>query len=114
MITGMDHMGLVVQDIEKQLAFYRDALGLLVDHDRDVRAPAEGDHTGISNVHRRLIFLKSPSGEPMFELIEYISPKSPTGHILDHHQVNSIHLCFKVVAIGSTWSRTTRPNKVSA
>ncbi|MFH1490479.1 MAG: VOC family protein [Pseudomonadota bacterium] len=94
MITGMDHLGLVVGDIEKQLGFYRDVLGLLVDHDKEVRAPADGDHTGISNVHRRLIFLKSASGEPMFELIEYISPESPAGRILDHHQINSFHLCF--------------------
>ena len=96
MITGIDHTGLVVRDIEKQLAFYRDVLGLVVDYDKEVRAPSAGDHTGISNVHRRLIFLKSVSGEPMFELIEYISPKSPAGKALEHHQVNSFHLCFDV------------------
>ena len=96
MITGIDHIGLVVGDIEKQLVFYRDVLGLVVDYDKEVRAPSGGDHTGISNVHRRLIFLKSVSGEPMFELIEYISPESPPGKVLNHHQVNSLHLCFDV------------------
>ena len=96
MITGIDHTGLVVKDIEKQLAFYRDVIGLEVDHDKEVRAPGDGDHTGISNVHRRLIFLKDASGEPVLELIEYINPVSPGGQALDHHQVNSLHLCFKV------------------
>ena len=52
--------------------------------------------TEISNVHRRLIFLKNADGEPMFEFIEYISPASPAGQVLDHHQINSFHLCFKV------------------
>ena len=66
MITGIDHTGLVVKDIEKQLAFYRDVIGLhQVDHDKVVRAPEGGDHTGISNVHRRLIFLKNARyGDP--------------------------------------------------
>jgi catechol 2,3-dioxygenase-like lactoylglutathione lyase family enzyme len=96
MITGIDHTGLVVKDIEKELAFYRDVIGLEVDHDKEVRAPREGDHTGISNVHRRLIFLKDASGDPMLELIEYISPVSPVGQAPDHHQINSFHLCFKV------------------
>jgi len=96
MITGIDHTGLVVKDIEKELAFYRDVIGLEVDHDKEVRAPREGDHTGISNVHRRLRFLKDASGDLVLELIKYISPKSPAGQAPDHHQINSFHLCFKV------------------
>ena len=96
MITGFDHTGLVVKDIEKELVFYCDVLGLQVDHDRIVTAPEGGDHTGFPDVHRRLVFLKNAAGAPMFELISYINPESPEGHVLDHHQINSYHLCFNV------------------
>lgn len=96
MITGFDHLGLVVQDIENQLFFYRDLLGLEVGHETEVFAPPTGDHTGFPDVYRKLVFLKNKAGEPMFELIYYINPESPSGHALKHHQVNAFHLCFNV------------------
>ena len=96
MITGLNHTGLVVQDIEKQVAFYRDVIGLRVVRDKEVVAPETGDHTGFPDVHRRLVFLGSDNGEHMLELIYYFNPPSPVGHQLEHHQVNSVHICFNV------------------
>ena len=96
MITGFDHTGLVVKDIEKELKFYCEDLGLQIDHDRIVTGPEGGDHTGFPGIRRRLVFLKNAAGLPMFELILYINPESPDGYILDHHQINSYHLCFNV------------------
>jgi catechol 2,3-dioxygenase-like lactoylglutathione lyase family enzyme len=96
MITGFDHVGLVVQNVENQLNFYCELLGLEVEHEKDVFAPPTGDHTGIPDVHRKLIFFRNRSGVPIFELIYYVKPKSPSGHALRHHQINGTHLCFKV------------------
>ena len=45
MITGFNHSGFVVKDIDKMVAFYRDLLGLTVLRDVDSKAPPEGDHT---------------------------------------------------------------------
>jgi len=96
MITGFDHIGLVVQNVKDQLYFYCDLLGLEVENEKDVFAPPTGDHTGIPDVHRKLIFLHNKAGVPMLELIYYVKPQSPAGHALEHHQVNGIHLCFCV------------------
>ena len=52
MITGFNHSGFVVKDIEKMVAFYRDSLGLSVMREVDSVAPPEGDHTGIPGAHR--------------------------------------------------------------
>lgn len=97
MITGFDHMGLVVRDVEKQKTFYRDILELQVLHEREVLAPPTGDHTGIPGVRRKLIFLGNAKGEELLELVHYIEPPSPMGQPLYPNQVNSIHLCFNIV-----------------
>ena len=57
MVKGLSHIGLVVKDIEKQTAFYRDAIGLRVLHEREVEAPPDGDHTGVPGVRRKLVFM---------------------------------------------------------
>ena len=96
MITGLSHIGLVVKDLEKQTAFYRDVLGLRVLHERETVAPPSGDHTNIPGVLRKLVFLGDASGNELFELVYYVNTPSPEGQPLDRHQVNSIHFCFDI------------------
>ena len=103
MISGFDHLGLVVKDIEKQKTFYRDVLGLRVLHEREALAPPTGDHTNIPGVRRKLIFLGNAKGEELLELVYYIDPLSPSGQSLNPNQVNSIHLCFNVVNLQNNY-----------
>lgn len=91
----LEHTGLVVQDLDKQLAFYRDIVGLKVIRELETMAPSSGSHTGLDGARRKLVFLGDGCGEHQLELIYYIDPASPTGIPLDHHQVGSIHICFK-------------------
>ena len=92
----IEHTGLVVKELDKELAFYRDGIGLKVIREAEVTAPAGGDHTALEGVRRRLVFLGNDENEHQLELIFYINPVSPAGTVLEHHQVNSIHLCFAV------------------
>ena len=94
MITGLGHVGLVVKDLEKQTAFYRDVLGLKVLHERETVAPPSGDHTNIPGALRKLVFLGDANGNELFELVYYVNPKSPDGQPPDRHQINAMHLCF--------------------
>ena len=95
MITGFNHSGFVVKDIDKMVAFYRDLLGLTVLRDVDSKAPPEGDHTGIPGAHRTLWFVGKTDGDHALELIHFIEPPSPPGH-LDRHQLGAAHVCFNV------------------
>ena len=45
MVTGFNHSGFVVNDIDKMVAFYKDDLGLRVEREVDSKAPETGDHT---------------------------------------------------------------------
>ena len=96
MITGFNHSGFVVRDIDKMVEFYRDTLGLTVLREADSVAPPEGNHTGIPGSHRTLIFVGKPEGEHSLELVHYIEPKSADPGRPDRHELGAAHICFNV------------------
>ncbi|RMF84437.1 MAG: VOC family protein [Nitrospinota bacterium] len=108
MISGFNHTGLVVRDMEKAVAFYRDVLGLQVMQEIDSKAPPEGDHTGIPGAHRKLVFLGKPGGEHRLELVYYAEPPSPAGTPLDRHLTGSSHLCFDVEDLEQVYQNLSR------
>lgn len=91
----LEHTGLVVKNLDTQLAFYRDILGLKVTREAERTSPPSGSHTGVGGVRRKLVFLGDNSGGHQLELIHYIDPASPPGNPLGQNQVGSIHLCFE-------------------
>ena len=95
MVTGFNHSGFVVRDIDMMVQFYRDTLGLTVMREADSVAPPEGDHTGIPGAHRTLVFVGKPEGEHVLELVHFIDPPSPEGH-LERNQLGAAHVCFNV------------------
>ena len=95
MVTGFNHSGFVVRDIDKMVAFYTEMLGLTVAREVDSVAPPEGDHTGIPGARRKLVFVGKPEGEHVLELVHFIEPPSPDGH-LERYQLGASHVCFNV------------------
>jgi len=103
MVIGFNHSGFVVRDLDKMVSFYRDDLGLTIDREIDSKAPTEGDHTGIPGAHRTLIFVGS-GGEHALELVYYVEPESPKGH-LDRNQLGATHICFNVSDIEQLYEK---------
>ncbi len=101
MVTGFNHSGFVVKDLEAMLAFYRDALGLTIVREADSIAPPEGNHTGIPGAHRTLIFVGTPEGEHVLELVYFIDPQSEDVGRPDRHQLGASHICFNVSDLAS-------------
>ena len=95
MVTGFEHTGLVVGDLEAMVGFYRDKLGLEVMREVDSVAPPEGDHTGIPGAHRTLVFMGKPGGKYSLELVYFIEPCVPEGR-RDMFKTGSSHVCFSV------------------
>ena len=96
MVTGFNHSGFVVKDIEKMVEFYRDALGLTVLREANSIAPPEGDHTGIPGARRTLVFVGKAEGEHVLELVQFDDPPSPDSGRPRNNHLGAAHVCFNV------------------
>jgi catechol 2,3-dioxygenase-like lactoylglutathione lyase family enzyme len=74
MIKGIHHPGVGVRDMETSLHFYRDVLGLEVDHDIELEGPVLDDIVGLKDAKVRIVSLKC--GPDVVELFQYTKPAS--------------------------------------
>lgn len=86
------------------LQFYCNFLGMSVIREVESVAPLTGDHTGIPGAKRKLVFVGIPGDNHMLELVHYVEPLSPDGH-LDRHQLGSAHVCFNVKDLSTLYRR---------
>lgn len=82
-ITKLNHVAVVVPDIEGALGFWRDALGLPLDHIEDV--PSQKSEVA---------FL--PLGDSEIELIKPTTGDSGVAKFLTDRGAGMHHLCFEV------------------
>ena len=101
-IRKMDHVAVMVSDLDRSFHFYHDLLDLetleYVEHpmpgSTDIKGVAE--MTGFPDVKVREYRMTLPENPGMtIDLIEWITPKSPVARYPLHH-VPSAHLCFDV------------------
>ena len=104
MVTGFNHSGFVVRDLERMVRFYRNSLGLTVIREVESNSPPTGDHTGIPGAQRLLVFVGKPNGEHLLELVHFINPPSPDGH-LERNQLGAAHVCFNVDNIDNIYAK---------
>jgi methylmalonyl-CoA/ethylmalonyl-CoA epimerase len=82
-ITKINHVAIVVPDIENALGFWRDALGLELHHVEDVASQKS-----------QVAFL--PLGESEVELVRPTSDDSGVAKFLTERGAGMHHLCFEV------------------
>lgn len=90
-IKRIDHIAVVVENLEHALGIYRDALGMKLDHVETI--PEQDVKIG---------FL--PSGETAVELLEPINPDSGIGRYLAKRGEGLHHICLEVDDINATLS----------
>ena len=86
MIKRIDHIAIVVEDIDKALGFWRDALGLELTHVEDV-----------PDQESAVAFL--PTGESEVELVKPTTANSGVARYLAKHGPGVHHICFEVADI---------------
>jgi methylmalonyl-CoA/ethylmalonyl-CoA epimerase len=82
-VKKINHVAVVVEDIQSSLAFWKDALGIRLNKVEDV--PTQ---------KAKVAFL--PVGEGEIELVQPTDPESGTGKFLKEHGGGMHHLCLEV------------------
>ena len=91
-IKRIDHIAIVVEDIEQPLGFWKDALGLELTHVEQVPS-------------QESIVAFLPSGESEIELVKPTSPTSGVAKYLAKRGPGMHHICFEVDDIQATLTR---------
>lgn len=98
MIERLDHVNLVVADMEAMIDFYRDVLQLRLTRRATISGAWISAITGLDNVVADVAFLEPESG-PSIELLRYRSPAGAATGILPPNALGLRHLALRVTDI---------------
>lgn len=77
-ISGIDHLNLVVADLDRSLAFYTELLGFRQTQRTVLEGEWIGRIVGLPNARAEVAFIEPSSqaeGAPRIELLQYLSPE---------------------------------------
>jgi catechol 2,3-dioxygenase-like lactoylglutathione lyase family enzyme len=98
MIQSIDHINLVVNDLDAMTRFYKTLLGLKVSKRVTIAGEWIDETVGLKNVKADVVYLDAASG-PRVELIRYHSPPTPS-HTAQPPNARGIrHIAFRVDGI---------------
>jgi len=82
LFAGVDHTAIVVEDTDKSLAFYRDALGLRIAGASENYGTEQAHLNNVEGAHLRITSLRAASG-PGVEFLEYLEPRDGRPYPVD-------------------------------
>ena len=74
MIRGIDHINIVVADLERSVRFYTEVLGFRKTHDVIMEGAWIEAIIGLRGVKGLVAFVEPPPGGPRIELLQYVAP----------------------------------------
>ena len=74
MIRAIDHINIVVTDLERSVAFYTELLGFKLAKEATLEGEWIDRIVGLKGVRGRVAYVVAPAGEPRVELLCYDSP----------------------------------------
>jgi catechol 2,3-dioxygenase-like lactoylglutathione lyase family enzyme len=111
MIRAVDHINIVVADLERSVRFYTDVLGFR----KTKEAYLEGEWidriVGLRGVKGRAAFVVAPAGEPRIELLCYETPRGISP--VENGRANTIglrHIALRVDDMAATVARLRAAN----
>ena len=106
MITGMNHTGFVVKDLERSVEFYSEVVGLQVVARREREDGPISQIVGYEDSHIKLALLGIDQDRGhILELIEYLNPVSAERPTQERAVLGASHLAFNVTDIEGTFQR---------
>lgn len=95
--SALDHVNIVVTDMERSVEFYSDLLGLKKVFETVLSGAWIDEVTGLNGVEARCVFMESPGIGVRLELLQYLSPTlAPRSGLAAPHLPGIRHLAFRV------------------
>lgn len=91
-VEWMNHTGLVVSDMERSLAFYRDVLGLVEERGDVMEGEMISRLTGFEDARIRIAYLGIGDMRHSVELVEYLNPRAGPTAQRPRNAVGTAHL----------------------
>jgi len=104
-MKAIRHFGIVVQDIEKSIHFYRDLLGLEIKRDMEEQGEFIDTILGLKNVQVRTVKMISKSGDALVELLKYDSHEGKKREDYEIFDLGASHIAFTVENIDEEYKR---------
>ena len=104
-MIGVRHVGLVVEDLEAMLAFYRDALGLTISSRAEESGPFVETLLALPGTSLTTVKLKGDSGPTLVEFLHYRRPAGPERRPLAVNTPGPTHIAFTVERIDELYAR---------
>jgi glyoxylase I family protein len=106
MIRAIDHINIVVADLDRSVRFYTDVLGFKKTNEATLEGEWIDRIVGLRGVKGRVVYVVAPAGEPRLELLCYDAPKGSTADFNSHsNTVGLRHIALRVDDIHATVAR---------
>ena len=102
----IDHVNVVVSDIERSALFYAQVLGLRRGFERLLEGAWIDEITSLRGVRARCLFLESEDGGARLELLQFLSP--PSLQLKGHgspHAIGARHVAWAVEDVAQVLER---------
>ena len=106
MIRAVDHINIVVTDLERSVRFYTEVLGFRKTREADLQGEWIDRIVGLRGVKARAVFIVAPAGEPRIELLAYSAPAGTV--FAENSRANTIglrHIALRVDDMAATVER---------
>ena len=106
MIRSVDHINIVVTDLERSVRFYTESLGFRKTKEANLEGEWIDRIVGLRGVKARAVFIVAPAGEPRIELLAYEAPAGTASG--DNSRANTIglrHIALRVDDMKATVER---------
>ena len=97
MIRAVDHINIVVTDLDRSVRFYTELLGFRKTREAYLEGEWIDRIVGLRGVKAQAVFIVAPAGEPRIELLAYASPAG--GAFAESSRANTIglrHIALRV------------------
>ena len=103
MIEEIRHIGIVAEEIDRSISFYREYLGFEIEKDAHEQGPFIDKILGLQGARLRTVKMKAPTSPVMVELIDYLNGDAVPGD----NRINRIgptHFAVTVEAIDDKYT----------